>query len=392
VQAVLDALQLRQPAFTVITVAGTNGKGSTAAFCDAILRAAGYRVGLYTSPHLIAYNERICIDGQPVTDRALCSGFERVEAVRGAVPLTYFEYGTVVALDLFRAARIDIAVLEVGMGGRLDAVNAIDADVAIVTAVDIDHTDWLGPDRETIGAEKAGIMRAGRPAIVSDPAPPQSVIDVAKRIGARLLRVGQEFTVDGHAPGWQLRIGPTVIAPLPAPALHGDVQRFNAAAAIVAIEQLRARHPVRFADYCAGLTNVRLRGRFDVRPGPPVLVLDVAHNPQAVSVLARNLAAAPVKGRTLAVFSMLGDKDIGGVAAAMATAIDVWHVATVQAERAAPADRIASAVRSRVAADVFVHPDPRSAFDAARANAGVNDRIVVFGSFYMVGDILAALE
>jgi len=372
-------------------VAGTNGKGSTAAFAEAMLRAAGHRVGLYTSPHLIAFNERICIDGRPVTDAQLCVGFERVEAARGTVPLTYFEFGTVVALELFRDARVEVVVLEVGMGGRLDAVNAVDADVAIVTAVDIDHAAWLGPDRETIGVEKAGIFRAGRPAIISDPSPPRSVVATAEKLGARMFRAGQEYRIDEEAAGWRLRIGDKVLDGLPDPAMRGDVQRGNAAAAIVAMEQLTSRLPVEIVHYRQAIAGVRVPGRFDVRPGEPTIVLDVAHNPHAVAVLARNLAADWTAGRTLAVFGMLADKDLRGVADAIGAQIDAWYVATVRNERAIAAADIAKALRVCVKTDVFEHTDPRAAFDAARADAAPRDRIVVFGSFYMVGDILAAL-
>jgi dihydrofolate synthase / folylpolyglutamate synthase len=391
VHTVLDTLHLRQPSFSIITIAGTNGKGSTAAYCDSILRATGYHVGLYTSPHLVAYNERICIDGEAVSDAALCEAFERVEAARGEVRLTYFEFGTVAALDLFRASKIDIAVLEVGMGGRLDAVNGVDADVAIITSVDVDHTAWLGPDRETIGAEKAGIFRQDRPAVCIDAAPPQSVIDVARRVGAQLLRRDQDFEIEDHGSHWTLHFGAEQIVQLPRPALSSDVQLGNAAGAIIGIAQLAARFPVTLQQIRDGLARTRLRGRFEVWPGPPMLVLDVAHNPEATRALARNLAAHPVPGRTLAVFGMLSDKDIDAVVEAMRSQADDWFVATVQAERAASGEAIAALLGAHGVKAPHVFATPQMAFAAACNAAGESDRIVVFGSFYMVGDILASL-
>ncbi|MHB8535843.1 MAG: bifunctional folylpolyglutamate synthase/dihydrofolate synthase, partial [Sulfuricaulis sp.] len=287
VHAVLDSMGLRRPGFAAITITGTNGKGSATVMCETILRRAGYKVGAYTSPHLIDYAERIRVDGRMVTDAELCAAFERIDAARGTVPLTYFEFGTLAAFEIFKAAKIDIAALEVGMGGRLDAVNAIDSDVAIVTSVDIDHTSWLGDTREAIGREKAGIFRHGRPAVCGDPDPPRVIAAEAARIGARLLQVQRDFSIERGPTEWNWRSGARLRAGLPYPALRGDYQLYNAASVLTALEMLGERFPVTQADIRDGLLSAVIPGRFQVLPGLPVCVLDVAHNAQA----ARSLAA-----------------------------------------------------------------------------------------------------
>lgn len=384
---------LRQPPFAVITVAGTNGKGSTVALCDACLRAAGYRVGAYTSPHLIRYNERIRVDGRMVDDGELCAAFERVEARRGATPLTYFEYGTLAALEVFRARGVDIAVLEVGMGGRLDAVNGVDPDVAVVTAIGIDHTAWLGADRETIAREKAGIFRAHRPAVCSDPDPPAAVAAAAAHVGAPLRQLGRDFTAEHGDGGWTLRVGARVRAGLPYPVLRGDYQVHNAAGALVALEALGTRFPISQAALRAGLLGAAIPGRFQVLPGLPVVVLDVAHNPLAAAVLAATLEQQRVAGRTFAVFGMLIDKDIVSVVSAMAAIVNHWHLATLGGPRGASAEQLRAALTTAgIPAPATVHATPADAYRAAKQAAAAADRIVVFGSFYTVGDILAGLD
>lgn len=393
VHAVLERMDLRRPPFAAVTVTGTNGKGSTVALCEAMLRAGGYRVGSYTSPHLIRYNERIRLGGRPVSDEELIAAFETVDHARAATPLTYFEFGTLAAFELFRQAGLEIAVLEVGMGGRLDAVNGIDPDVAILTTVDIDHTSWLGATREAIGREKAGIFRSQRPAILGDRDPPTSVLDEAARLGAQLYRLGRDFHVERGEDSWLWR-GPTgVHAGLSYPRLHGDCQLANAACAIMALEALSARFPLGPTALREGLREASVPGRFQVLPGRPLTVLDVAHNPQAVRTLAGNLRAQPVAGRTRAVFGMLRDKDIAACVAAVKDLVDAWYVATVPSERSATALELIEILRTAgVRAAIEAFDDPRLAYAAAQGAARAEDRIVVFGSFYMVGDILAALQ
>jgi len=392
VHAVLDNMGLRRPTYAVIAIAGTNGKGSATAMCEAILRRAGYKVGSYTSPHLVAYNERVRMNGRNATDAELCGAFERIEAARGNVPLTYFEFGTLAAFDLFRSANIDIAVLEVGMGGRLDAVNAIDPDVSIVTAVDIDHIAWLGNTREAIGREKAGIFRTGRAAICGDPDPPEIIAAEAARIGAKLLQVGRDFQIERANTDWTWRMGERLRAGLPHPSLRGDYQLYNAACALAALDALADRFPVTQANVRDGLIAAVIPGRFQVLPGRPVRVLDVAHNAQAARSLAVTLKQQRIEGRTLAVFGMLKDKDIVSVIGPLAEMVDRWYPASLSVPRGATAAQLIEAVTAAGA------PVPARGFDdvyqayaAAMCDAGEPDRVVIFGSFHTVGDILAAL-
>jgi dihydrofolate synthase/folylpolyglutamate synthase len=393
VHAVLDSLRLRQPPFGVLTVAGTNGKGSTCAMLEACLRAGGYRVGLYTSPHLVRYHERVRVDGTEATDQELCDAFERIDGARGTTPLTYFEFGTLAALVLFERAGVDIAVLEVGMGGRLDAVNGVDADCSIVTSVDIDHVHWLGPTREAIGHEKAGVFRPGRPAVCGDPDPPVSLLRHAEDIGARLFLVNRDFSFEPAAGGWAFRMEGRVRAGLPFPRLRGDHQLYNAASALAALDTVSERFPLSQSALREGLMSAFMPGRFQVLPGNPVRVLDVAHNPQAARVLAAALARQKVAGRTLAVFGMLKDKDIAAVVRTMTALVDGWYLATLGGERGATAAELADALRAAgVTAPVTMHDSASSAYDAALKAAAPADRIVVFGSFYMVGDIIARAD
>jgi len=317
VVAVRDRLGLMPPPFAVITVGGTNGKGSTVALLEQVLHHAGYRVGTYTSPHLVYYNERVRIGTSEVSDDQLVGAFERVEAARRKVPLTYFEFGTLAAVDLFRHLSVDIAILEVGLGGRLDAVNAWDADVAVVSSIGIDHVEYLGPDRESIGREKAGIFRSGRPAICGDPQPPESLLAQASEIGARLYRVHKDFDFETAPEGWTWRSVDTSYGGLPYPAMRGHYQLYNASAAFMALDLIADRFPVTVADRRAGLTQAILPGRFQTLPGRPVRVFDVAHNVQAAEALARTLSAQVIPGRTIAVCGMLRDKPIVDVVAVL---------------------------------------------------------------------------
>ena len=387
----LDNMGLRTPPYGVISITGTNGKGSTTVMCETILRHAGYRVGAYTSPHLIHYNERIRLDGRTATDAELCDAFERIDAARGNVPLTYFEFGTIAAFDLFHAAHIDFAVLEIGMGGRLDAVNAVDPDVAVLTAVDIDHTAWLGHTREAIGREKAGIFRHGRPAVCGDPNPPAVIAEEAGRLGANLLQIGRDFRIERTPTDWTWRLGASLRSGLPHPSLRGDYQLYNAASALTALEMLQPRFPVTQADVRAGLLAGVIPGRFQVLPGRPVRVLDVAHNAQAARSLAATLKQQAVSGRTLAVFGMLKDKDIASVIGPLADVVDRWYPATLNVARGATsAQLIESLAAAGVTATAQGFDDVHRAYAAALADAGEPDRVVVFGSFHTVGDILAA--
>lgn len=384
------ALALRMPVFTV---AGTNGKGSTSAMLESILRAAGYRTGMYQSPHLLRYNERVRLDGADAQDAALVAGFEAVEQARGDIPLTYFEYGTLAAAWLFQREAPDVLVLETGLGGRLDAVNAFDPDCAVVTGVAIDHVGFLGDTREAIGAEKAGIFRAGRPAVVADRDVPRSVLEVAARLGARLLLIGRDFDCEAQGRQWQYRGIDGSRTALAYPALRGEVQLKNAATAIAALQSLRERLPVSMQEIRNGLADVRLPARFQVLPGRPQVILDVAHNPEAARVLARNLGDSGFAPQTIAVVGMLQDKDIEGVVAELRDRVTRWHAAGLPGERGAGATRIAAAVvASGTAAPVFTHATPAEALAAARAAAGENDKIIVFGSFLTVAAAMAVLE
>ncbi|MBW7900466.1 MAG: bifunctional tetrahydrofolate synthase/dihydrofolate synthase [Rhodocyclaceae bacterium] len=381
----------------VIVVGGTNGKGSTCAYLEHILSYAGYRTGCYASPHLLAYNERVRLDRRPIADAPLCDAFARVEAARvaaGEVPLTYFEFGTLAAWEAFAAAEVDVVILEVGLGGRLDAVNVYESDVAVVTGVALDHTDWLGPDREAIGREKAGIFRAGRPAICADPQPPISLLDHAAAIGADLRLIGRDFGYFGDKTQWTwwggngLRRGG-----LANPGLRGAQQLANASAALAALDAVKARLPVDMQSVRRGLIEIELAGRFQVVPGRPAVVLDVAHNPQAVAALAANLGDMGFYAKTHAVVGMLADKDVAGALAALAGKVDHWHLATLAVPRGAAAETLARAVADQgLGGRVDCHADPASAFAAAREAAGENDRILVFGSFYTVAAVMRALE
>jgi dihydrofolate synthase / folylpolyglutamate synthase len=395
VRAVLARLDITI-ACPVVTVGGTNGKGSTCAMLDAVLRAAGYRTGLYASPHLVRYNERVRIDGAEASDRDLVAALEVVEdartSVAPAVPLTYFEFGTLAALELFARRTPDALVLEVGMGGRLDAVNVVDADIAVVTSVDIDHREYLGDTRESIGREKAGIFRAGRVAICGDADPPRSLVDEAGRIGARLYVAGRDFAAIPEGTQWRYRGPGGDRYGLPPPALRGAYQLGNAACAITALDALRDRLPVGAGALRDGLVGVELPGRFQVLPGRPTRVLDVAHNPHSARALAATLASMGYHPETHAVVGMLADKDIEGVIAAIRPVVDHWYVAPLPGPRGAPASMLAAALaRAGVpGARVRTASDVGDAWRAATGAAGEADRIVAFGSFLTVAAVLAA--
>lgn len=374
----------------VVTVGGTNGKGSVCAYLEAILRQAGFRTGLYTSPHLLRYNERLRIDGIEVGDALFVDAFERIERVRGSISLTYFEFSTLAAALICREQNVEAAILEVGLGGRLDAVNIFDADCALIVSVDLDHLNYLGNTRESIGREKAWIMRADRPAICADFDPPATLLAHADAIGARLLRIGKDFGYVGDHLQWRYW-GPVANrGALPIPVLRGAHQLANAAATIAALDEVRSRLPVSMQAIRMGLATVALQGRFQVLPGRPAVVLDVAHNPHAARALAQCLAEHGGFQRTVAVFAMLADKDIGAVIDSVKARVDEWYVASLALERGSQAATLAALIASHdVAKPVHIFDTIAQAYRSAYKAACENDRILVFGSFHTVSEVLA---
>ncbi|SEN34114.1 dihydrofolate synthase / folylpolyglutamate synthase [Duganella sp. CF517] len=397
VLAVKERLQLSFSC-PVIMVAGTNGKGSTCAMLESVLLRAGYKVGLYIKPHFLDFNERARINGDLASDEVLVDAFNAVEAARGDTPLTYFEFTTLAIMKLLAGAGMDVVILEVGLGGRLDAVNIVDADVAIVTSVDIDHTDYLGDTREKIGFEKAGIFRAGKTAICSDPVPPQSLIDHAEAIGADLWLMGRDFNYSGDKQQWNYGGRSQRRNSLAYPSLRGANQILNATAVLAALEALKLELPVGAQEVRTGLVTVELPGRFQVLPGRPTVILDVAHNPHAASALNQNLGNMGFHPYTYAVFGSMHDKDIDGVIAAMSEHVDHWCLTNLPSPRAASASELAAKVQIVHARDVAnssertinIFDDPAAAFANAMSRAGENDRIVVFGSFLTVAGVMAA--
>ncbi|HKX94749.1 MAG TPA: bifunctional tetrahydrofolate synthase/dihydrofolate synthase [Methylibium sp.] len=375
----------------VFTVAGTNGKGSTCAMLESILHQAGYRTGVYTSPHLVRFEERCRIDGEAIDGSLLLPHFAAVEAAREGEALTYFEFTTLAILRLMAALGLDAAILEVGLGGRLDAVNAIDTDCAVITCIDLDHMEFLGPDREAIGREKAGIARTGRPVIVGDPMPPQSVIDHAREIGADLRRFGVDFNYSGDRQQWSWAGRDRRHNGLAYPALRGANQLINASGVLAALEVLHARLPVPAQAVRSGLAMVELPGRFQIVPGEPTLVLDVAHNPHAVATLVANLDQMGYYPRTHMVFGAMKDKDIATMMMRLGPLVDVWHFTDLPTPRAASAAELEAMCRQAFGsspAATHRHASPSSALAAALEGADPADRIVVFGSFYTVGGVL----
>jgi len=391
VRGLAERMQLRFDC-PVITVAGTNGKGSTCAMLEAILTEAGYRTGVYTSPHLVHFEERCRIHGESAPADQLAAAFERVEGVRGDVLLTYFEFTTLAILDVLAHAQLDVVILEVGLGGRLDAVNVIDADCAIITSIDIDHAELLGDTREQIGLEKAGILRPGRPAVVSDPVPPQSVIDHANAIGADLWLLGRDFNYSGDPQQWAWAGRGRRYAGLAYPALRGANQLINASGALAALTAMRQQLPVTAQAVRNGFALVELPARFQVVPGKPALVLDVAHNPHAVAALAQNLEIQRAYyASTHAVFGAMSDKDLTAILTRMDPVIDCWYFTDLPTPRAATGAALHAlwqSVSTRKDVGAAVFKTPQIALQAAAMVAAPADRIVVFGSFYTVGGVL----
>ncbi len=389
---VADRLALTNPRHAVITVAGTNGKGSCVAMLESILVAAGYRVGSYTSPHLLRYNERVRICGQAVTDAALCDAFARVERAREAISLSYFEFGTLAAMCLFEDTNLDIALMEVGLGGRLDAVNVQDTDLAVITSIGLDHTEWLGVDRESIGFEKAGILRGHAPVVCGDPDPPNSVIERAKALQSPAYYLGRDFCYRSSGTVWAWE-GPQVAwTDLPQPGLQGEVQLRNASTVLMCLHVLRDRFCVGRRAVYQGLQTVHLPGRFQRLQTLVETYVDLAHNPDATRVLAANLRERATPGRTHVVFAVLADKDAGAMVGALGDTADYWYVAELQTARTLSQVKLAAIVKSKtphIGVDSFT--TVTEAYAAATAAASPIDRIVVFGSTLCVAEILQAL-
>ena len=391
VREVAERMHLGRPAEHCIVVGGTNGKGSTVAFIESIARAAEWKVGAYTSPHLLRYNERVRIDGKDVDDASLVAGFNAVEDARGDTALTYFEYGTLCALWLFQQAGLDLAVLEVGLGGRLDAVNIIDADVAVITTVDIDHADWLGADREAIGQEKAGIIRGWKPVILGEIDPPSSVLRRAYVLGANAIRFGSDFfaeDIDGELWRWR---DVAFRLELPQPALWAPIQRNNAATAVAALRALD--RPVPRTAWAQGIAEARITGRLQrFQHGGVDVLLDVGHNPQAAAALATALKGEPAQGRTLAVYAALADKDAAGVVEALQPQVDGWFLAGLEGARGQTAAHLRERLAQTHAAEANLSANVSGALDAALAQARPGDRVLVFGSFHTVAEALPVLR
>jgi len=399
-RSVLERLGWRQPPVPVVTVAGTNGKGSVTAYCAQVLAAAGHRVGTFTSPHLRDYRERIRVHDRLVTRDELLWAFERIEAARmgtgsDAVSLTFFEYNALAAFLIFDAAQLDAWVLEVGLGGRLDAVNVVDATVAVVVSIGLDHQEFLGETRDAIAREKAGIFRAGRVAVLGSRELPPVLVDAALSLGATPKRLGSEFDYTREVSGWSYRGRRRDLTGLPPPALLGDTQFSNAATALAALEELDVQLPVSAAAVAQGLTSVRLVGRFQaIAPGEgkPSWILDVAHNADAARVLAQNLRALPIEGRTLAVCGILADKDAAAIAAEVGGCFDAWWLASIEGERGTSGSVLKDRIAGHVGGPLSVAADIAAACAAAHTAARPGDRIVVFGSFHTVGPALDWLE
>ncbi len=390
VKGVLAALGIADPPYQVVTVAGTNGKGSCVALLEAIYRAAGYAVGAFTSPHLNKFNERIRFDGKDLDDEALIEVFGLIDSARGELTLSYFEASAVAAMLHFVRAGADVALLEVGMGGRLDAVNAIDADAALIVSIDLDHMDWLGPDRDVIGREKAGIVRCGRPVVVADPDPPEGLLDEIRLRGGDASIIGIDFSVE--LVGDELRYQVPNEAPrrFPRPAFGGRIQLANAAASVAIVDAMQAALPVKDEAIATGLAKARLKGRFErVIAGGTEWIFDVAHNPASAAQLREALDELKTVSRTIAVFGAMGDKDLGAVVERFVTCVDAWFLGAIDSDRGAKPEDLASLLNRLGARNVSIYADVAQ---AARAACGAPaDRVLVFGSFYTVGPAFDAV-
>lgn len=390
VAGVYQQLNQNRPKITTITVAGTNGKGSCIAYLEAIYLAQGYRVGAYTSPHILRYNERIRINGQPVDDETICQSFQRIDTLRGETSLSYFEFSTLAGLDIFAEAHVDIQLLEVGLGGRLDAVNIIDPDVALVTTIALDHVEWLGDNEEAIAKEKAGIFRADKPAIIGDQFTQQALIQVAAEKQAHLLQLGQAYRYVKSLATWDWFNDSNNLYELPLPAFQGEHQYRNAAAVLMAVTCLQSVLPVGFQAIVQGLQNAQLKGRFQFISGQPSVLLDVGHNPQAVQTLIEHLQENFSTVKIHAVFAMMKDKDIATVIAMMKLYVTDWYLAPLINSRAASQELLMDYFQRQNITNVYSgYSDCEAAFKAARNQSQAGDLILVFGSFFLVSEYLA---
>jgi len=391
VRSVAQAMGLDRPIHTVVTVAGTNGKGSSVALLASILDAGGYRVGRYTSPHLLRYNERIRIENQDIPDLDLCESFERVDQARGATTLSYFEFGTLAALDIFHRQGVDLAILETGLGGRLDAVNILDADVALVTSIGVDHVEWLGADRNSIGLEKAGIFRRGRPAVCGDPKPPNSLAHAAQSVGATWLARGEAFDLEDNGDHWSWWSATQRLETLSKPSLTGGFQLANAAGALMVLECLAERFPVSRATIQQGLSTARLSGRMEVIGESPERILDVAHNPDAARALVETFRGGKPR-RTLVVLAMLGSKDVEGTAKTLAAVAEGWYLAGLQVEDGLTVEQLAERIRGVIAAQpAGLFGSVTDAYRQALQDAKPEDRVLVCGSFHTVAEVMKSV-
>jgi dihydrofolate synthase/folylpolyglutamate synthase len=386
IHKVASRLGVLKPSCKLVTVGGTNGKGSVVAGLEAIYLAAGYRTGAFTSPFLFVHNEEVRVNGNMADDTAFCDAFEKIEAVRGDVSLSPFEYHTLAALLIFQEANLDLMILEVGLGGRLDAVNIMDADVAIVTSIGIDHVEWLGHTREAIAVEKAGIFRAHKPAICGDDHPPASLAQAAAQVGAKFYQQGKDFHFAEANDNWSWRSAGYEYVQLP----RNNLLTRNMSTVLMAVTQLQESLPVNEDAIRHGLQNAALTGRIQIVAGPVIQIFDVAHNPAAAQVLAERLHHMPCAGKTVAVFSMLGDKDIAGTVAAVADEIDEWYIAPLTCKRAASVGQLKE---HTVSLGLKIYFDSvRDAYQAAMGDAKAGDRVVIFGSFYIVAAVVPSSQ
>jgi dihydrofolate synthase/folylpolyglutamate synthase len=391
---VAENMGLLNPDFTVISVAGTNGKGSSVTMMDSILGNSGYKTGCYTSPHLIRYNERIKVDGVEVSDEMLCESFSRIDHARGDISLTYFEFGTLAALDIFHQVNIDVALLEVGLGGRLDAVNCLDADFALISSIDLDHMQWLGMDRETIAREKAGIFRAGKPAICSDPHPPETVLQYAEEIGATLYIPGRDYNYQLYDDHWSWQWGSVIYENLPRPSQYNSCQVQNAAGALMVLNISKSKLPIKTGAIEKGLKKFSLIGRFQMlTDGTTQTILDVAHNNQAARTLVHNLKQYPNSGKTHIIIGMLKDKDQRGFLSELIGIADYWHTVSISSSRGSDSGTLKNELlKLGVTVPVSESDTVANAFLKLQNETGMHDRIVVTGSFLSVGEAMKYLE
>ena len=392
-QSVADRMGLGQPKYGFVSVSGTNGKGSSVAMLSTIMRQARYKTGVYTSPHLIDYNERIRIDGKNVSDELLCEAFECIDQARGETLLTYFEFGTLAAYYIFEKQKVDFAVFEVGLGGRLDAVNMMDADVALVTSIAIDHVDWLGDTRDAIALEKAGIMRSDHPAVCSDPDAPQSLVAYARENKVDLFLLGSDYGYEFSDNVWTWTDKEVTYKDLPRPNLRGDFQLMNAAGVLKVIQCLPDRYKVSEDEIRNGLQQTKLAGRFQVIPGDVEYVLDVAHNPHAAKTLASFLKSNPVKGKNHILIGMLKDKDASGVIEKIGSYIDDWHVAGLGGSRGTGSERLVKQLEAaNIQAPVYSYVSVEEAYQALQQATNPGDRVLVAGSFLTVSAVMKIME